>query len=378
MRIAFLCKRRYMGKDVILDRYARLYEMPFQLARLGHTVRGYCLDYHTQSAGEWSHDASPGTLTWESHSLGRLRIPTLLSYPARILGSLRAFAPDVVIGASDIPHCALASFVARRLGVADVLDVYDNFESFGQARIPGFVAALRRSVRGATLVLTVGEPLRRFLIERYGAGPVIIVPNGVDTTVFKPIDRAQARRSLGLPADAKLIGTAGGLYREKGIAPLYAAWARIAAARPDVHLVLAGRVETELPIPTGERVHYLGELAYDRVAVLFNALDVGVISILDSPFGRYCVPQKAYEMFACGLPVAAAAIGVMPDILHDMPQTLFRANDPEALAAAVLAQLDHPKRVTVPILDWPRLVTDFEPLLPRARTSRADRGASRP
>lgn len=33
MRVAFLCKRRYMGKDVILDRYARLYEIPFQLAR---------------------------------------------------------------------------------------------------------------------------------------------------------------------------------------------------------------------------------------------------------------------------------------------------------------------------------------------------------
>jgi hypothetical protein len=41
MRIAFLCKRQYMGKDVILDRYARLYEIPYQLARLGHTVRGY-------------------------------------------------------------------------------------------------------------------------------------------------------------------------------------------------------------------------------------------------------------------------------------------------------------------------------------------------
>ena len=33
MRIAYLCKRHYMGKDVVLDRYARLYEIPFQLAR---------------------------------------------------------------------------------------------------------------------------------------------------------------------------------------------------------------------------------------------------------------------------------------------------------------------------------------------------------
>jgi glycosyltransferase involved in cell wall biosynthesis len=368
MRIAFLCKRRYMGKDVIRDRYARLYEFPYQLARLGHSVRGYCLDYHGESSGEWTHDAAPGTLTWESRSLGRLRVPALLAYPGRLLRSLRAFAPDVVIGASDIPHCALASHVARRLGVPDVLDVYDNFESFGQARIPGFVAALRRSVRDATMVVTVGEPLRQFLIERYGArGPVIIVPNGVDTDVFGPMQRDEARRALGLPLDAKLIGTAGGLYREKGIAPLYAAWERIAAARADVHLVLAGRVEAGLPVPAGERVHYLGELAYDRIARLFNALDVGVISILDSPFGRYCVPQKAYEMFACDLPVAAAAVGVMPEILRDAPETLFRPDDAASLASAVLAQLDRPKRVELPILDWPRLVAAFEPQLPRAR-----------
>jgi len=31
MRLVFLCKRRYMGKDVSVDRYARLYEIPVSL-----------------------------------------------------------------------------------------------------------------------------------------------------------------------------------------------------------------------------------------------------------------------------------------------------------------------------------------------------------
>jgi len=35
MKIAFLCKRRYMDKDVVADRYGRLYEIPYQLSRLG-------------------------------------------------------------------------------------------------------------------------------------------------------------------------------------------------------------------------------------------------------------------------------------------------------------------------------------------------------
>lgn len=39
MRILCLFKRRYMRKDVIVDRYARLYELPRQLALRGHRAR---------------------------------------------------------------------------------------------------------------------------------------------------------------------------------------------------------------------------------------------------------------------------------------------------------------------------------------------------
>lgn len=49
MRITFLCKRRYMSKDAILDRYAQLYEIPYQLARLGHEVHDYCLGYYART-----------------------------------------------------------------------------------------------------------------------------------------------------------------------------------------------------------------------------------------------------------------------------------------------------------------------------------------
>lgn len=367
MRIAFLCKRRYMGKDVILDRYARLYEIPHQLARLGHEVRGYCLDYHTaDSAGQWTHDTVPGTLAWQSFAVGKRRLPWLAAYPWHLLRQLRAFRPDILIGASDIPHVVLARWLARRLGTPYAVDLYDNFEGFGQARIPGFVPALRRAVREAAVVTTTSEPLRRKVLADGAKGAVIAMPSSVDLAVFKPGDKTQARHTLGLPAEARLIGTAGGLYREKGIEPLYAAWPAIAAARPDAHLVLAGPLESGLPPPQGERVHYLGHLAHAQVADLFRALDVGIISILDTPFGRYCFPQKAYEMLACGLPVAAADIGQMHDLLASIPQALFTDGDAEALAHAVLWQLESRQCPSVPIEDWRGLIAGIEPVLMRA------------
>jgi glycosyltransferase involved in cell wall biosynthesis len=358
MRIAYLCKRRYMGKDVILDRYARLYEIPYQLARLGHDVAGYCLGYHHEREhGDWAHEAAPGTLAWHSQALG----PRTLAYPQHLLRRLREFAPDLLIAASDIPHVALGSWLARRLRVPFVADLYDNFEGFGQARIPGMVAALRHAVRGADLVLTTSEPLRDLVVDGYRArGEVLAMPSTVDKAVFHPRDRAACREALGLPQDALLVGTAGGLYRDKGIEALYAAWRQLREDMPRLHLVLAGPHEARLPPPRDERVHYLGPLPHARVAELFCALDVGAICILDTAFGRYCFPQKAYEMLACGLPVVAADVGAMGALFAGAPQSLYAAGDADDLAAKLRRQALQPLRPEIAIEDWRQIVGRLE------------------
>jgi len=95
MRIAFLCKRRYMAKDVIVDRYARLYEIPRQLANLGPQVLGLRLSYYGDEEGEWSHETDAGELHWVSRSLGRTVLPRLLGYSWRALTTARDFAPDI-------------------------------------------------------------------------------------------------------------------------------------------------------------------------------------------------------------------------------------------------------------------------------------------
>lgn len=361
MRVAFLCKRRYMSKDVILDRYARLYEIPHQLALLGHEVHGFCLDYHQDSEGQWQHDALPGQLSWTSRSLGRLRLPRLLSYPQLLLRRLRQLAPDVIIGSSDIPHVVLGSWLAKQLKMPFMADLYDNFEGFGQAKLPGFVPALRKAVRGAGLVTTTSLELRRLVVEAYGSrGVVMAMPSAVDKAVFCMQDKAAARQALGLPEGARLFGTAGGLYREKGVEVLYEAWPLIRHRDPNAHLVLAGPIEPGYPIPQGERVHYLGSLRHEQVAQLFNALDVGVVCILDTAFGRYSFPQKAYEMLATGLPVVAAEIGDMAALFAATPGSLYRVGDAKDLAQKVLANLEEAVAPSVPVDDWRTIVQRVE------------------
>lgn len=367
MRIAYICKRFYMGKDVILDRYARLYEIPFQLGRLGHDVQAFCIAYSSDvPALDTIHETGAGALHWRSISWGRFIAPAIITYPYRLLRQLRAFDPDLLIAASDIPHIALGAWLARKLGRPYVADLYDNFEGFGQARIPGMVMALRKSVFDADLVLTTSEPLRQLVLNEYRArGEVIAMPSTIDKTVFRPRDRKACRKGLGLPMHAPLIGTAGGLHRDKGIETLYAAWRRLSERRPDVHLVLAGPHEPGLRPPAGDRVHYLGALPHDRVAELFCALDVGAICILDTPFGRYCFPQKAYEMLACRLPVVAADVGAMKYLFAgSRERSLYTAGDADALADRLQEQLASPIAIDVAIDDWQQIIANLELRLP--------------
>jgi len=260
--------------------------------------------------------------------------------------------------------------LANKLKIPYALDLYDNFESFGQARIPGAVAGLRWAARGASFISCVSEPLAEHVRENYGVlSPVLTLESTVDKAAFRLRDRAACRAQLGLPASAKLIGTAGSLSAEKGIKALYQAFELLAKRDPNLHLVVAGSVEPATPPPQGPRVHLLGQLPHADVAILFSALDVAVICIRDTPFGRFCFPQKAYEMLACGTPLVAADIGAMKTLLRPFPASLYQAENAEDLATRVAEQLAKPMVATVLIKGWDELAADLERSLMEAVTA---------
>lgn len=149
----------------------------------------------------------------------------------------------------------------------------------------------------------------------------------------------------------------------KGVDTLYEAWSSLEGSSEDVYLVLAGRVESTLPVPSGERVIYLGELLEAEVGLLFRALDVGVVPAHDSEFGRYCFPQKLFEMVACGLPVVAARVGAIALALQTNPEMLFSPGDAQSLIRAVTSQLERPHLTSINPMEWDELVENVEPTI---------------
>jgi glycosyltransferase involved in cell wall biosynthesis len=356
LRVLVLTKRQYTARDLLDDRFGRLRELPLELATAGAQVAGVCLSYRPRPEGVVHDERGAGRVAWTSLSPRRLLPFGRHSYWATLDRIGQALRPDVVWACSDVPHAVLGVRVARRLGARLVIDLYDNFASFGLARVPGVDAALGRALRAADGVTCVSAPLARHVGDAYGVrAPVAVIENAIPAGQFVPGDRAAARAALGLPAAARLVGTAGALSHGRGIGTLFAAFERLAAEDPTVRLVLAGALERDVVLPASDRVHYLGLLPATDVPRLLTALDVSVVCNRDSAFGRYCFPQKLYESLACRVPVVVARVGAMAELLAATPQVFYTPDDAASLLAALRGQLAAPRVLDLPVPTWATL-----------------------
>jgi glycosyltransferase involved in cell wall biosynthesis len=189
----------------------------------------------------------------------------------------------------------------------------------------------------------------------------VMVPSGVDFSPFEGCRglRSRVRAELRLPPEAPVLGTVGRLVPIKGQRYLIEAFARLAAARPHLHLLLVGdgplrddlialARSLELPVllhpgdsagpaaPGTGTVHMLG-LRRD-VPRLLAAMDVFALPSLNEGMGRVLVEAMAME-----LPCVASRVSGIPDVVADgVTGFLVPPRDPAALAASLFHLLEHP------------------------------------
>ena len=88
-------------------------------------------------------------------------------------------------------------------------------------------------------------------------------------------------------------------------------------------------------------VHFLGHQSQGRVARIYNAADVSVVPSRFEAFGLVAV-----EALACGTPVVATNGGGLPDFINDEVGALVPVDDPDALAAAIISEIEQNTKQT--------------------------------
>lgn len=159
----------------------------------------------------------------------------------------------------------------------------------------------------------LGESLESRLLQ---SRRLVAIPNPIDTGLFRPKDKQQCRRELGLPVGKKLLlfGAERADNALKGIAYLVDALRMLAREWPerqkDIEVVIFGKSKTglpELPFPS----HFVGFVADEEQMVnLYNAVEVYVTpSLADN------LPNTVMEAMACGIPVVGFDIGGIPEMI---------------------------------------------------------------
>ncbi|MEQ1620723.1 MAG: glycosyltransferase family 4 protein [Methylococcales bacterium] len=174
--------------------------------------------------------------------------------------------------------------------------------------------------------------------------PVSVIPNAIDTDIWKPIDKRLARSLLGLPVDVPLLlfgAIDGEQDPRKGFDLLRAALDHLRGQIDGLQLAIFGQHAPRNPEDLGFPVHYTGPLHDDLcLQVLYNAADLLVI-----PSRQDNLPNTGVEALACGTPVLAFDVCGLPDIVqHQQTGYLAKAFDTEQLASGIQWILEDTKR----------------------------------
>lgn len=220
-------------------------------------------------------------------------------------------------------------------------------------------------IREADRIIVQCPEERSELVNDYAADPgkIVLIPSAVNTRVFKPVARDEARKRIGLDTEGKVIVYVGRMLPRKDIRNIVQALAILVrpkgrvkeAHMPPVTLMIVGG-ETAEPDPVAtpeigelqklvaelgvtEHVRFAGKRQPEELRDYYSAGDVAVTTPWYEPFGL-----TPLEAMACGRPVIGSAVGGITYTIKDGETGfLVPPRDPEALAARLQQLLSQPE-----------------------------------
>jgi glycosyltransferase involved in cell wall biosynthesis len=256
---------------------------------------------------------------------------------------LRVERFDMVLASWAYPDAFGVMLVAEKQGFPFAVNVLGSdlnilFETPARKR------QVLRALRASRVVFVKSKALQaRLAVEGIES---VVDYNGIDRVKFRPINRAEACRRLGLDPKRRRVLYVGNLFPVKGPGVLAEAAERLSEA--EVIFVGSGAEKIRAGRCVGARQH-------DEVPLWMNASDV-----LCLPSMNEGLPNVVLEAMACGLPVVASSVGGVPEIVQEgVNGLLVPPGDAVALAAALRKSLSlswdaAAIRQSVAAFDWDR------------------------
>lgn len=207
-------------------------------------------------------------------------------------------------------------------GAADNIKRLLNYHS--QARI-----------KKADMIIAISENTKKDIIRQFNlpCDRIRVVYNGLDSSCFKPRNKFECRRELGLWPDKFILLNIGTENERKNIKTLLKAMKIISQTHTDVVLIRIGKQSESSRTYIHENrledvVTYFPRV--DQIELFYNAADAFVFPSVYEGFGLV-----ALEAMASGCPVITTGRSAIPEITGSAAVTVSDPFDPEAFYQAV-------------------------------------------
>ena len=260
----------------------------------------------------------------------------------------------------------VAAYAGKYLNIPSVVSIRGNDierAAFDPSKFSHVMYALQNASAVTTNASELAKKAKAF-VDR----DIFLIPNGIDTECFKPMERNLAlAESLGLEGGKRkeersgewkvesgvpVVGFVGELREKKGLATLLSAYAKINKKQPASLLIVGGVREGEdkkwfdefLQSNPNLKIILTGYILHNDLPAYYSLMDVFV-----HPSLRDGMPNAVLEAMACGKTVIATPVGGVKDVIVDgVNGLLVNVNDAEGLAEKVAEALSQPeKRETV-------------------------------
>lgn len=264
----------------------------------------------------------------------------------RLVREMRDFRPHVV-HTHTAKAGVLGRLAARAAGVPGVVHTFHGhlLHGYFSPTVTRAVVQVERGLaRTSTRLVAVGDQVRQDLLAAGIGRPeqYVVAPPGI--ALPAPPPSAQARASLGLPADGLVVAFVGRLTQVKRPERYVELARRLAPQHPDVTFVVVGEGELLDVLRAGAAdldtsLRFLGWRG--DVERVYAASDLVVLTSDNEG-----MPVSLIEAALCGVPAVSTRVGSVAEVvLHERSGLLVDTPDPVHLAAAVGALLrDHERR----------------------------------
>ncbi len=293
--------------------------------------------------------------------LGSWKMPKyMLAFPYNILrvaGYVRRLKPDLVVSHNSIAgYGALLGkkFSRQALAVLDLTDLLfeylEDYSKGGWLRgVMGTGRRLERKViRDSDRIITISKAMKNILVQ-YGAQPenIDVVPDGVDTRVFRPVDGQELRKRYA-PGASHVLIFHGVIDPQDDPGLLVDAARLILPKHPNACFWLVGDGSA---VPDLKRrvsahslesnFHFSGWVEQNEVPSHICSSDIGLVVLPDVLSARGRVTLKEFEYWACGVPAILPRLPALQEVAEEGVAALFyHPGDADDLAAKISLLLE--------------------------------------